>query len=377
MPLRGKVANRPHMSDTAAVEQSPQIVETPPAAPVTQTLPEPERNLAVDLALAHVAGDKTEIARITELSKAAPESEPVKPAETPVATEVVETPVAEVTQEEEPATEESGAMPTPKEPDRFRFKDPEDKAIAMLAKSQGISLAKAAVLRAQITGETKPVEEVHQEPAPDPTIIALEAEVAKIEQELRATHKADAMDESLPEIQIRLSRENAKLESARSKAMALADMRTISQQESLAQSQAVFDQQVETVRLEAAKEFPQLNDAKSPLRILCDARAKEMQDSNHPDHAELFKPSIVRFLAEKVAPQIGLAPVSKPTAVPAKPAEKPPARPAAAHRGSTPPPPALSAEVAIAALREEATRAIAGGHFAHGKNAGLGGTIIL
>lgn len=366
------------------LEQSAQPVETT-VAPTSQPLPEPERNLAVDLALAYVAGDKGEIVRITELSKAAPEPEkPVEEVAQPTPEEVAAKAEADevVRQEAEEAADlekiQSGEQPTGKKSIRPRFSDPEDVAIATLARTQGIPLAEAVRIRAEITGKAKPVEEVHQEPPADPNIITLETEVATIEKEFRDTHKADAMDENLPEIQIRLSRANAKLESSRSKAMALADMRTISKQEAAAQTQAAFNHQVESAKLETAKDFPQMKDPKSPLSILCDAMARDMQDEAHPDHAEIFKPSIIRFLAEKNAAKIGITPASKtPPPVTQKPPEKPVVRPAAGHKGSVPPPPALSAEAAIAALREEATRAIAGGHFAHGKNAGLAGTIIL
>lgn len=373
------------MSETAALEISEPTVETQriAGAETVSALPEPERNLAVDITLAQIAGDRAEVARLEALAaKPAPVEtktveETPKPEEVAAKVEADEAAKEEAEEAEELEAQQSGETPT-KKGFRTRFSDPEDVAIATLARTQKIPLAEAARIRGEITGKAKEQEAVQTEiPQADPTITALEVEVAGIEQEYRNTYKADAMDENLPEIQIKLSRANAKLEAVRSEAKALGKMLEISKHEKTVSSQAEFDRRVEEFKAETAKDFPDMKDKESPQAMLAEAYARQMQDPKHPDHAKLFEPNVVRFLAEKAAAKLKLEPATAPTPVP-KPAEKTVARPAAGSKGSAPPAPQATAQQIVETLRSETVKAIAGGHFAAGKSGTthLSGTII-
>jgi hypothetical protein len=375
------------MSEAATLEQSAPAVETQHAAPVTENAsPEVERSPAVDITLARIANDFAEVARLEALHA---ESKGEKPTEKPAVVETV-TPeevaaqaaadlAAETEKVEEAAAialEQSGEAPIVKDQMRPRLHDPEDIAIAMIAKSKNISLAKAAKeYEGQQVAKVEQQQEVVQQPAPDPTIIALEAEVEALRTQVRETKKADQLDDSLPDLEDKLLEVRGRLGEARATAKALADMRTISQQERAIESKAAFERQIESVKAETAKAFPDLANKKSPLVILCDAMAVEMQDPAHPDHEQLFKPSIIRFLAEKNAAILKIAPVGSPAPATRQP-EKPVARPAAGARGSAPAPPTITAEQAIAELKARALQAIQGGHHTPGRTGGLSGTII-
>ena len=219
------------MSEPAPVAEAPiEVAPTPkPTSVHGQTNVEPAHVMAADMILAAAAGDANALAALNEragVDKAAraEKASTVKPVEE-------EKPVSEVTEEaqaELEATEtakeeaEEAAQIESQEPGakpdkgfRARFKDPEDVAIATIARTQGISLAKAAEIRAQITA--KPVV-VHQEAEevikPDPTIVAIEAEVEALRKQVRETKSADGLDESLPELEDQLLEARGRLREA-------------------------------------------------------------------------------------------------------------------------------------------------------------------
>lgn len=345
------------MADTIPVEQSPAPVESTPQEPAQiQATPE-VMAMMKDMTLAAIAQDTGEVARLEGLIKATSEAPPavveeVKPAETI-------SPVEEVKPEEtelEPVKE--GEQPPTPDQLRPRLHDPEDIAIAMIAKSKGITLAKAAkIYEGQQQEETKPAPVA--EPVKDPTITALEVEVERLKTEYRQTYAADSMDEKLPDLLLSLTEVNANLISERRAAKTLADVRTLNQENRVIETQAQFDRKAKVVEQEVAKAFPAFTDKNSPLSILMNGYCQQMQDPKHPDHAELLNPTAPKFLAEKAAKALGQsvqAPVTQPPVI-----DKPVARPAAGSKSSVVPTPEMTAEQLIAAQMAKTLKSIGGG----------------
>lgn len=344
------------MADTVEQAQAAPIVESTPQEPAQiQATPE-VMAMMKDMTLAAIAQDTGEVARLEGLIKATSEVPPavveeVKPVETIP-------PVDEVKPEETELPVAEGEQPPTPDQLRPRLHDPEDIAIAMIAKSKGITLAKAAkIYEGQQQEETKPAPVA--EPVKDPTITALEVEVERLKTEYRQTYAADSMDEKLPDLLLSLTEVNANLISERRAAKTLADVRTLNQESRVIETQAQFDRQAKVVEQEVAKAFPAFTDKNSPLSILMNGYCQQMQDPKHPDHAELLKPTAPKFLAEKAAKALGQsvqAPVTQPPVI-----DKPVARPAAGSKSSVVPTPELTAEQLIAAQMARTQKAIGGG----------------
>lgn len=148
---------------------------------------------------------------------AAAEPAAVEPAATPA---VVAEPIAEPGASVEPTAGEPGAEPEGKEPDRFRFKNPEDRAIALLAKTKGISLAAAAKLYAGDAPAATPaaaVEPATTEPAADPDLVRydthlgeLDAQLKKLSEERKQARedvdneKADSLSDQIADVRTQI-----------------------------------------------------------------------------------------------------------------------------------------------------------------------------
>lgn len=342
------------MADTIPVEQSPAPVESTPQEPAQiQATPE-VMAMMKDMTLAAIAQDAGEVARLEGLIKATSEVPPaaveeVKPVE-PVPTEE-----AKPEETELPAVE--GEQPPTPDQLRPRLHDPEDIAIAMIAKSKGITLAKAAKIYEGQQEETKPAPVT--EPVKDPTITALEVEVERLKAEYKQTYAADSMDETLPDLLLSLTEVNANLIAERRAAKTLADVRALTQENRVIETQAQFDRQAKVVEQEVAKAFPAFNDKGSPLSILMNGYCEQMRDPKHPDHAELLKPTAPKFLAEKAAKALGQSVQAPTTSQPV--IDKPVARPAAGSKSSVVPTPELTAEQLIAAQMAKTLKSIGGG----------------
>lgn len=369
------------MSETAALEQSAQTVEPPQVAePVVETSPPASQmEIATQLTMARVAHDHVEAARLEGLLTETKATE-VQAKETAA---VDETAKAEADKaaadakaaELEQQADESGDLPTPKQPNRFRFSEPEDQAIALIAKSKKIPLAQAAkIYEGQQPAKVEQAEVQTDTQIADPTITALEAEVAEVERQMDEAGASEGLfTPEISKLTQALSRANSKLEASRQAAKTIADVRAISQQERAQQSEAQIKQAWDASKAEVAKAFPDMSDPESPMTLVANGIALKMQDPKHPDHAELFKPSAPEFVARKAAEKLKLTAKVETTAAPAK-TDAPVARPAPGSRASSVPAPQQTAEQLIAAAREKATRSIVGGHY---RSQSLQGTIIL
>lgn len=309
------------MPEETAVQAQAAPVEAVAAATVTPVV--------IDNPVAHLdrmaeAAAIGDTATYVELEKqyaasqakaAEPAAEPVKePEPEPVvaAEPVVET---EVDHEAEPQLGETPVVE--KEPNRFRFSKDEDRAVAMIAKTKGISLVEAAKL---FSGEpvTKAEPVAAQAHVVDTTITDLETEVAGLETALDEAGASEGL--FTPEVAAltkRLTKASAKLESKRESAVILAH-----QQQAIAQqSETQIKQQWATLETQAVAELPDLANPNSPLSLMRAGLGNAMKDPSHPDHAELFKPSAPTFLARKAAEILKIVP--RGTNVP-----QPPSKPA-------------------------------------------------
>lgn len=343
------------MADTIPAEQSPAPVESTPQEPAQiQATPE-VMAMMKDMTLAAIAQDTGEVARLEGLIKATSE---VPPAAVEEVKPVEAVPLAEEVKPEEtelPVVE--GEQPPTPDQLRPRLHDPEDIAIAMIAKSKGITLAKAAKIYEGQQEETKPAPVA--EPVKDPTITALEVEVERLKTEYRQTYKADSMDDALPDLLLSITEANANLIAERRAAKTLADVRSLTTAERKAAEQAALNRQTAVAEKEILKEFPSFFDEKTPFGILVKGYYEQALKEDHPDHAEMLKPSAPKFLAEKAAKALGQSVQAPVTSQPV--IDKPVARPAAGSRSSVVPTPELTNEQLIAAQMAKTLKSIGGG----------------
>lgn len=275
------------------------------------------------------------------------------PAETP-AEEPEATPEAEETEESDTEdTPEPEAAETPEKgkekagPDRFRFKSEEDRAVALLSKTLGVSLVEAAKRFEAMKGTKPAAAETPAEPEAE-TIAPPEAppELAEIDQQVTALDtrikdltalRAKAVEEfdnaKILELSDQLS--DAKLEKA-----SLKTRRESLQRESTSAHENAWRSAAEKSRDAAFAEFPVLADAESEKRLAFDAYVQRVRQD--PKRAAVFNsPSWPLRLAREYDQKNGLKtaaaaatpaatkPLSKATTPPAtKPAAAPKPKPA-------------------------------------------------
>lgn len=329
-----ELATAPEPQATAATSAIP-----PVAAPVAVETPTQSKTEIMEaLFEAQTTGKTSDITRLKgELEKvekapvqAEPEPEPVVEQPAAVIEEVAAEPasVEPVEPVSEPAT---GDEPVEELPGRFRFKSAEDRLVAQTAKTFDISLTEAA---RRLSGSAAPAAETTP-PAPviiPPTIADMEANVMDLEAKL---DDANPLDPEYKSITKQLSRANADLSAAR---IAI----PIAERES-AREDAVFATQRETADASARQQYPALNDPNSAMFQLWYEYSLAAHNPGHVDHAKAQDINAPLYFAQKAAKTLGLVkPVAKAPVIPAPPAAQlPPAtRPAAATKGSTPPPPA-------------------------------------
>lgn len=367
--------------ETQAVAQAPQIVETAPAAHDTI-------ELIQQISAASIAQDNSEVSRLEalltqSLGSKPPEAEKLAEqqevkTDEQIAQEVIDQAAvdaaaeaakveaeAKVEDDELDATQqEPGEKPTPaKEPDRFRFKDPEDRAIAALAKSQGIPLAEAARLRSEIVAKGKPAEVVPEAAKPNQTILDLEAKAEEIKAKIREAGKDEKLvDADYAELTIELSDVMSDLKSERRAAKTIAEVRTIAEAERTQLSEAQLRQEWDRAAKDVAKAYPEMKDKGSTMFLATNGLALLMNDPTHPDHAELKKPTAPAFLAAKVAAMLKKTPVVAPAKVETAPTvpAKMVAKVAPGSKSSANPEPQLTDQQQVEAAVEAAQRAMVG-----------------
>ncbi len=218
-----------------------------------------------------------------------------------------------------------------KEPDRFRFKNPEDRAIALLAKTKGISLTAAAKLYA---GDAPPAAGAGPAAAPAPAVDAdlafydgqlggLEAQVKKLSDERKQARedvdneKGDTLSDSIAELKTQIGLlKNERQGHIRNREQAVTQS---------------FEQQATASRDRLLTEHTELASEGSLHRMAFDSFvSKSFAD---PKRASLFSdPSWPEKLGAEFAQAHGMkkgatAPAAAPTPgfVPAKPTTTPPA----------------------------------------------------
>jgi hypothetical protein len=217
---------------------------------------------------------------------------------------------AEMREAAPPPAQTHPAPPTEgKEPDRFRFKDAEDRTIAMIAKSKGISLAAAARLYTGGPESDANAASAHALPVLDaaasaPEVNALESQLA----ELRALIRARKGDGALP---------TAELDELEDRRASLVAQLAVARQESRATQRAReevgladFERGRNAVLADTVQAYPAMRDGGSALYLVARALAEQMHDPRHPDHARLLDVEAPRFIAEKAAEKLGVKPAT-------------------------------------------------------------------
>ncbi len=297
--------------------------------------------------------------KVLEPTKA---TEPVKALETPDETVVDET-QAEST--EEPAGDEPPVEPGEEgEQNRFRFKDPKDRAIAMVAKAEGISLAEAA---RRVSGEptqSVPRTEQVQEITPDVSEIQaqVQADKARLGQikaeRLKFKEHPDLygalaeLDNEQTDILTRLAESNG--------ALARAD--AAERENRINNGQ--LDRDKQTVLHSLVQQYPELGQKGTAHYKLARQEAMEIKSNpDDPDYDAINTPDFVTICAERAAKLLKIT-AKSPNAAPAakspmtpKAEDKQPG-PASGSRASAPTAPAKTAQDIIAELDAEIERGI-------------------
>lgn len=348
---------------------TPTEVQTPTeAAPVEQQPPpstQPSHeDVLTQIAEAHAASaPKKEIERLEALlEEPAAEPEPEKPAEPEPSKEPAPEP-------ETPTGEQPTEPVEPKEPDRFRFKDAEDRAVAQIAKAKGISLVAAAKLYA---GEpsvpaAEPAPQIPEPPAQPPALAAIDTEIASneakladIEQRrLAYVDEPDVFEKELIDLALEESRALLAITKAQGKRNTV----------ELAENQRATSQQTREehrqIELEAAvKVYPDLADAETPLWMLTAQLSQKWRAAGDP------KADDVRACADEAAKRLNLKAVAKPAEPapsPSATAPKPPG-PAPGTRSSAPAPVAKSAAEVTAEAEGRAMAAALGERYVPGRS---------
>lgn len=250
-----------------------------------------------------------------------------------------ETPAAAEPEKKEPAAEPTQAQAEPTEPEapeRFRFKDSTDRAVAAIKKARpDLSWAEAEKL---VVGE-KPAAEA---PAVDP-IAAATTQIATLDDEIKALEaqinpaeedeilSTKAMREAtvkLAEKRAEKVRQEIKLEDAQR-----------DREAQIAQNRNARMSAREESKQRALAEFPDAANADTPLGKAIAAEFEALRDPNHPDHDILYADSAPEIVTERLAKKLGIAPKAKtPTAKPAQvtPAEPKKAQPVSGAKTSVP-----------------------------------------
>lgn len=284
--------------DTTTTEQAkaaPDAAPTPTDAPVQPPATAVDTNAPVI----------TPEARLEQLlaAKAAAEKESAEPEPPAAEPEVTDPEAAPATPEPETETE-SEAETEPEQPpakaekevDRFRFKSAEDRAVAMIAKTKGISLVEAANIYAgtpPAPTEPAPQPQAVSQPEPDSDLAELEAKLASIDQ--REDEESEAAGvKSL--VEIRRERDAVKQQ---------IDALKHQIHQSAAQAAAQHKAAVNAAIDRAGTMFPDARDPGSELGQSIAALIKEIRSTpGHPNAAILSTADAAMFLTQTAASKL-------------------------------------------------------------------------
>jgi hypothetical protein len=302
-----------------------------------------------------------EIERLEALLQVPAESTEAESSDEPVTKKEDEAPEADAQEEFETEQPPTGEQPTEEEPDktpeRFRFKNEDDRLVAQIAKRKGCSLVEAAAIysgKSAAPPPPEPTAETQDAPEPSPELVALEAEFTQLTEEINQA------DDSL--LRSGLLNEQNRLLRAISKAETKAAVAQL-QQTITAKESAKVNEARAVVVADTIKVYPALSDPESAHYMLAAQIALKVADPKHPDHGKVSAVELPRYCAEQAAKKLSIKPKSVATAAPkptaAAPAVRPPG-PASGTKASSPPPPTRTRQEQEADI-ERATLAVTEG----------------
>ena len=228
-----------------------------------------------------------------------------------------------VPDETEPEPQPDEEQPEPKTPDRFRFKDPMDQAVAVLAKAKGISLVEAAQI---IAGAPSKSTEAEQQQADEgPSVASVSDEIKRLVAEKKAA-MTNLEFETAAEI-------DEQIESLRDQREELRVTEASATARKHQQQVDEFDRAYSKSESNAVTFYPDAAKADSELTKRMIELDNQMRDLGDPLYDSPDKPFI---LAKAAAKELGV-PMAKPGAKPAAsaPPQKAPIQPAPGNRGTT------------------------------------------
>lgn len=260
---------------------------------------------------------------------------PVAPVVTPPepAAPTLETPAPEETpaEPETPAPEEpTTPEPEDKTPDRFRFKSEEDRTVALLAKTLGVSLVEAARRYEGMkkpVGQSAPAEvpEVDDAPpayVPPPEIARLDADAATLDATIKTLteQRAKALEEFDNQKIIELG---DKITEARMEKSRLENRRDTLIMTHESAHQSAYKRTAEESRDAVYAKYPDLKNTDGVNRLAFDAYVARVQAD--PKRSKILEnPRWPEKLAEEFASKVGLKPTGAATPPPAPPAKPKP-----------------------------------------------------
>lgn len=229
--------------------------------------------------------------------------------------------------------------------DRFRHKDPVNRAINALFKARQaagneITWAEAERL---VKGDPAEALAVVEEVDHQAIVTTLETEVADIVKKLDDLGANEGIYN--PEISklhqehankiadLKLAKRDQRIAGERAEA----DARTAAEQSKQARA---------TAKAKALEAYPAAGDDTTPLGKAVSERIEAMRNPNHPDHSILFADSAPLTIVRDVAAELGIQPVAKKAAVPPA---TPPAKPAPAAPPKSKMSPASGAKTSVPA----------------------------
>lgn len=285
--------------------------------------------------------DAVQTAALTQAAKpeaADSKGEPVKPTEEKPAAE--EPAKVELVAVEEPAKAEAPTEPaqpaepvkpaepteTGELPERFRFKNPTDKAIAAVYKAAEAAGSKITWAEAEkrVVGETPPAQAettlVDPLVAAEGTIETLTGEIAELEKQIDPENEEEILStKEQRKATVRLSQARAELTEAK---LELRDAQGAVeyQRQTVAQRQAAARKE-STDR--AIADYPDAATGDTALGAAIAKRFAEMKNPQHPEHPILYADTAPERVAQIVARELGIAPKPKTVTPPTTPAAQP------------------------------------------------------
>jgi hypothetical protein len=239
--------------------------------------------------------------------------------------------------------------------DRFRYSDPQDRAINALYRARKgtaneITWAEAEKL---VKGDAPAASGPAVEDVDHEKIVGdLQTEVADIKKKLDdAGANEGVFDATISKLTQDLAEKTADLKLAQRDAriateQAEAENRRQAEQSGIARSKA---------KTSALEQWPDAGDDSTPLGAAVAKRIAEMKNPNHPDHSILYADSAPLTIVRDVAGELGIQPVAKKKAA-APPATPPATPPAAPPKSKVSPPSGAKTSVTQAQPQEEAKK---------------------